>query len=863
MLPQLTASEAPSLPLGHYLVDRTGCVIQFTPALTRNSETNGGDAGFDISDEFSALTLPRQIGEFVRRDANWTDLGGPARMPLAHNRELNSFPISIDGAKMLALVVTEIPVPKPVSGQFMSGGLSARQLAALLATAKTIHTGQTIERVFESLALEAANLLQFDRASITLFHEDTHEVEIFALDEKTESDLQVGALVPGENTVTAWVVERGQPLVLPDITQESRFVLYPEMVRSGYRSVLCYPLTIEGKTIGTLNFTSRTPHQYQREITSVIAPLAEQAAVAILNARLREKLEAESLRFKRVIQVGNSVKHHLSTEVGFLTAPTILKQICETACDLGWERAVIILRETGQNGSYSNFIGAFHGDFSTGQLSELEQKLTQHLPVAGFSTTPGARQSGIHRRIGDHSFLLGPAASSPLRSWHPGEFLVIPLAHEGKLFGTLSVDRSRIKSTPTDPEVEPLEMLADQATIVLHNWRLIGRLRAQLAEVTALREKERLRTEQLQRTERLRALGELASGVAHNFNNALTIIQGRVGLLRMRPYDEQTLQALELIHQVALDAGNIVRRIQDFAKVRQDHTDFITIELNQLVREVAEVTRPRWKDEAESIGRIISVECRTNGNAYANGNPTELREVLTNLIFNAVDAMPEGGSITLSLQKTEGEVCLSVADTGTGISEDIRRQIFDPFFSTKGGLGTGMGLSVSHNIITRHSGRIWAEPRPSGGTVFNIALPAAEPAATVERIGPPSLQFARPLRMLVVDDEIAVGEFLRELLGELGHFAIFEPTPKNALNLLREETFDVVFTDLGMPEMSGWQFIAEARKSHPLTPVVLVSGWANTLNQEEMRIHSIRALPKPVDLGELESILKEIGRELR
>jgi signal transduction histidine kinase len=862
MLPTLTESEAPSLPLGHYLVDRTGCVIQFTPACGKR-DTNGSSNGFDISDEFSALTLPRQVAEFVRRDANWTSLGGAGRLLLANNREMNTFPISLDGAKMLALVVTEIPVPKPRSGQFLSGGLSARQLSALLTTAKTIHTGQTIQRVFQSLAVEASSLIQFDRASITLFREDTREVQVFALDEKTESDLRVGSSVPAENTVTAWVVDSGQPLVLPDITRESRFVIYPEMVRSGYRSVLCYPLMIEGKTIGTLNFTSRTPNQYPGEIISVIAPLAEQAAVAILNTRLREKLEAESRRFKRIIEVGNSVKHHLGPETGMLVAPTILRQICETACDLGWERAVILLRETADKGAYSNYIGAYHGEFSEHQMSELDQKSTHRMPVEGFSTTPGARQSGIHRRIGDHSFILGPSANSPLRKWHPEEFLVIPLAHEGKLYGTLSVDRTRVKSIPTDSDVEPLEMLADQATIVLYNWRLIEQLRTQLDEVNTLREQERLRTDQLQRTERLRALGELASGVAHNFNNALTIIQGRVGLLRMRQNDDQTRQALELIHQVALDAGNIVRRIQDFAKVRLDNTDFVTIELNELIREVAEVTRPRWKDEAESIGRKISVECLTNGFAYTNGNPTELREVLTNLIFNSVDAMPEGGKIVLSLQKSESEVCLSISDTGTGIPEEIRPRIFDPFFSTKGGLGTGMGLSVSHNIITRHEGRIWAEDGPAGGTVFHIALPSAAPQLQPERIGPPSLQFARPLRILVIDDEIAVGEFIREILGELGHFAVFQSSPREALNLLQSEVFEAIFTDLGMPEMSGWQFISEARKTHPDTPVVLVSGWANTLNKEELRAQSIRSLSKPVDLGELQAILKEISREMQ
>ncbi len=863
MLSQILESESPALPLGHYLVDRTGCVIQFTPNETGKTDPDGESTGFDISEEFSVLALPRAIAEYARRDEHWVGNGRSSRMTLAGNRELTAFPISFDGAKMLALVVSQRPVQRLVSGEFATGGLSARQLSALLATAKTIHAGQTIETVFQSLAREAANLIQFDRASITLFHQETREVQVFALNERTESQLRVGTSTPAENTVTAWVVDSGKPLVLADITKEGRFVMYPDMIRSGYRSVLCYPLMIEGKTIGTLNFTSRNANQYQPEIVSVVAPLAEQAAVALLNARLREKLAAESLRFKRIIQVGNNVKHHLGPEIGFMSAPTILQQICATACDLGWERAVFVLREPKPDGGYSNFIAAFEGDFTENQAAELTQNQSQHLPVEGFTTTPGARQSGVHRRIGDHSFLLGPSVSSPLRMWHPGEILVIPLAHEGKLFGTLSVDRTRTRISPDNAEVEPLEMLADQATIVLYNWRLIGRLQSQLAEVTALREQERLRTDQLQRTERLRALGELASGVAHNFNNALTIIQGRVGLLKMREQDEKTLQALEIIYQVSLDAGNIVRRIQDFAKVRQDHTDFITIDMRTLTDEVIEVTRPRWKDEAESVGRIITLDCRSNGPVFVKGNPTELREVLTNLIFNSVDAMPDGGAIEINLGTVENEILVSVTDSGTGISEEVLQRIFDPFFSTKGGLGTGMGLSVSHSIISRHLGRIWAESKPGGGTVFQIALPAAEPAMPIERIGPPSLQMVRPLRMLVIDDERGVGEFLCELLGEMGHFAMFETDPEKALVKLANEAFDVLFTDLGMPGMNGWQFISHARKIYPEIPIVLVSGWANTLNPNDLRTHAIRSISKPVDMDELQATLKDITRELR
>ncbi|HEV7902920.1 MAG TPA: ATP-binding protein, partial [Pyrinomonadaceae bacterium] len=239
-------------------------------------------------------------------------------------------------------------------------------------------------------------------------------------------------------------------------------------------------------------------------------------------------------------------------------------------------------------------------------------------------------------------------------------------------------------------------------------------------------EQERIR-EQYTQIEKLSALGELASGVAHDFNNTLAGILGRAQLLQNTDDPAKIESGLNIIIKTAKDGAKTIKRIQDFARQRRDHA-FSPVAVDQLLLDVSEITRPRWKDHAEAASVHINLELKINSKALVLGDESELREVLVNMVFNAVDAMPAGGTLTLATREVDGALEISVADTGTGMSDDVRSRIFDPFFTTKGKTGMGLGLAVSYGIIRRHEGTVEVESETERGTSFRITLPSAKNA---------------------------------------------------------------------------------------------------------------------------------------
>src|SRR5919112_4262585 len=315
-------------------------------------------------------------------------------------------------------------------------------------------------------------------------------------------------------------------------------------------------------------------------------------------------------------------------------------------------------------------------------------------------------------------------------------------------------------------------------------------------------ERERMR-EQYSQMEKLSALGELASGVAHNFNNTLTGILARAQLLLDTQDRDETRRGLRIIIQTAEDGAKTVKRIQDFARQRRDQ-DFVTIDVDQLMLEVAEITRPRWKDYAEARNVHIKLVRQIGSNAVIMGDAGELREVLVNMVFNAVDAMADGGTLTLSTQEAGDEVVLTVADTGTGMSEDVRSRIFDPFFTTKGKAGMGLGLSVSYGIIRRHEGRVEVESEVGRGTTFRMTFPIVGESDTqrIHETGPLlAVRADGSLRILVVDDEDYVRELLADILEREGCEVVLAGEGREALTLFDAQGFDAVFTDVGLPGM--------------------------------------------------------------
>ena len=366
--------------------------------------------------------------------------------------------------------------------------------------------------------------------------------------------------------------------------------------------------------------------------------------------------------------------------------------------------------------------------------------------------------------------------------------------------------------------------------------------------------------ERAARADKLRALGQLASGVAHDFNNSLAAILGRAQLLRRQVNDPALVRNLDIIQTAAEDAAATVRRIQTFAR-KSAVKEFELVDVGGLLNDAVEITRTRWQNEARVRGLEYDVKLNTAAGHFTYGSASELREVFVNLIVNAVDAMPKGGQLLITCRRVNGRLQLHFSDNGMGMPVDVREKIFEPFFSTKGAQGTGLGLSVSYSIIERHSGSISVVSEPGKGTNFTIDLPAvmaetSSPDVSGTVAGTPGL------RILVVDDEQPVRETLAEMLVAVSHKVELAGGGQEAVQKMRAGHFDFVFTDLAMPEMDGWETARMIRKDWPNVRIVLVTGYGPATVPpagEEDLVDAI--IGKPFDFTQVGSTLNTLTRD--
>jgi len=325
--------------------------------------------------------------------------------------------------------------------------------------------------------------------------------------------------------------------------------------------------------------------------------------------------------------------------------------------------------------------------------------------------------------------------------------------------------------------------------------------------------------EQLLQSEKLKSLGELSGGVAHDFNNLLAAILGRVQLLRINlktPSGKQErrkavynlIKGLEIIEKAALDGAETVRRIQEFSRMKADDKDFTQVDINELLDNALEFTRIRWKNETESKGIKIRIKKELSPLAPILGSPSELREVFTNLINNAIDVMPQGGEIRVKSFMDDSIAVIRIVDTGNGIPKNIKDRIFDPFFTTKGVQSSGLGLSVSYGIINRHHGTITVDSVEGEETTFTIKFPITkktDKGKVKEEKVIPIKRKQKKASILVIEDEEDVRELIRDILTDAGHDVETANDGSEGIEMFEKKKFDLVFTDLGMPVMSGWE----------------------------------------------------------
>lgn len=376
----------------------------------------------------------------------------------------------------------------------------------------------------------------------------------------------------------------------------------------------------------------------------------------------------------------------------------------------------------------------------------------------------------------------------------------------------------------------------------------------------------KLMEEQLLRSEKLRALGEIASGVAHDFNNILAAIVARAGLLMLKVEAQDLRQGLEIIEKAAMDGATAVRRLQGFTRMQADR-EYSAVDVNQAVRDVLSFTRARWKDEAWLNGITYEIVEALGDVPLVQGDISELREALTNLILNALDAMPQGGRLLLETAFIGGRgdstgeeqdrwVEVRVTDTGHGMTEEVKRRAFDPFFTTKGVKGTGLGLSIVYGIVQRHQGRILLESEPGKGTTFIIRLrPFSQPGRAQRKEERP---MSEPAQALVIDDEESVLEALAEILKNGQHHVTLARTGEEGLKAFKEGHFDIVFTDLGLPDLSGWDVARAIKSIDHRVVVALVTGWGMMVDEGKARENGVDlVIDKPFRIQQILNVVAE------
>ncbi|MEI7685854.1 MAG: ATP-binding protein [Planctomycetota bacterium] len=451
------------------------------------------------------------------------------------------------------------------------------------------------------------------------------------------------------------------------------------------------------------------------------------------------------------------------------------------------------------------------------------------------------------------------ATSSPLceqLAQRGASFLfAAPLRAGNRTVGILQIVSTSVASFTND-HVQTIYLVADLLGPAISNCQLVSRLRTAYAQLRATQDK-------LVQTEKMRALGELASGVAHNFNNSLCSVLGFLEIAIADPTLPPNIRRhLEASRSGALDAAQTVQRVLAFARPQQEEIGFERVDVDELVGHAIELSRPKWEKSQNALQRSIGLTVETTAAATINGNPGELREVLLNLIFNAVDAMPQGGHITVRTWSNPAGVFVAVRDTGAGMSEHTQHRLFEPLFTTKGKLGTGLGLSISFSMIQRHGGEISVQSTVGAGSTFTVRLPAASPASAVRRNNsppPPAAPSSQGMRLLVIEDEGAVRSFLETALTTFGYRPRMAADGEEGLRFFNEEPFDLVMTDFSLPGINGEEVARTIFQRSPGTPVVLLTGDLGHLSTRiEPQQGITRVVGKPVKLSALATTLAEV-----
>ncbi|MCK6550238.1 response regulator [Myxococcota bacterium] len=768
--------------------------------------------------------------EAVRRDGTHFDV------------EVSVSYIHYDGAPAVLGILTDITARKAYEKTLLRKN---HELSVLNAISEATTRARDLAQILEDVVERIIELLEVDAAGIAILEPDRRQFSSMHYRGASETFVREMKVRGTEAPLLRLVLETQRMQILPDLLAEPRFATIPA-AREGFRSALGLPLVSHGRCSGVITVFTRKPRAFSDDEIHLFIALSRQITVAIENARLYKKAQEGIARLQALSEIARAIGSTLEVEGVFRILGDRLQTI------VPYRRISLnIIRRDGQGFSVRTIDRPDPGQAAVVRLHEplnvgiastyiraLEKGTTllvtpSELPSTGVEPAKGrAISERAHPALPDQTSLSA----------------IVPIIADNTPLGVIVVSTDEATGF-RERDLDLLRDLAAHMAISLKNARVFHDLERAYRELRDTKDR-------LVRSEKLQGLGEMAAGVAHDFNNVLSAILGRAQMLKVMLHDEQMLKSVRVIEKAALDGAGTVRRIQEFAKERSEG-EFVQVRINPLVRDAVDMTTTRVND----LGIDIDMQVELGEAGWVLGNPTELREVLTNLIHNAIDAMPHGGRLsirtgTLPLGDREpaevtGSLCdqvwFEVEDTGIGMDEETQRKIFDPFFTTKGTRGTGLGLSVSYGIVQRHKGEFSLRSKRGAGTTIRVLFPAGE--TLEDDFSPREISNLTPLpqqilvtaprpevaRILVIDDDSAVRDVLADILRTAAHHVVAAASGAEGLELFRAEPFDLVFTDLGMPGMNGWEVAQGIKALSPKTPVGLITGWGSSLDDAKIK----------------------------
>ncbi|MDQ2640763.1 MAG: PAS domain S-box protein [Pseudomonadota bacterium] len=447
-----------------------------------------------------------------------------------------------------------------------------------------------------------------------------------------------------------------------------------------------------------------------------------------------------------------------------------------------------------------------------------------------------------------------------------GALVIAPLTVESRIFGVLVAARREPQSF-SSADCEFLRQLSGHVALAAHQAELYSNLQSAYDDL-------RRSQQAVMQQERLRAVGQMASGVAHDINNALSPAALYVQSILEREPDlsPRVREHMKVVEQAIGSVADTIERLREFYREREPQEPREPVEPNEAIEQAVELTRARWHDIPQRRGVVIEMQMDLAPQLPAIvATASELRDAITNLILNAVDAMPQGGQISLQSSLLPGhdpdastpQVRIAVRDTGLGMSAETRRRCLEPFFTTKGERGTGLGLPMVYGMLERHGGRIEIDSAPGAGTEVRMLFPVSRaPAASPAEVAP-----ATPpaLHLLLVDDDPVLLRTLREILETDGHHVVAVSSGQAGIDAMREmeaagERLSAVITDLGMPHVDGRRVAAAAKALRNPPGVIMLTGWGQRLLDEgDVPPHVDRMLGKPPRLAQLRAALAELA----